>query len=47
MPNIANTAVVHPNAEIGDQVEIDPMLLLVACKIGEGTKIGAYVVLEG
>ena len=48
MPNIANTAVVHPNAEIGDQVEIGPYAVIGEhVKIGEGTKIGAHVVLEG
>jgi len=46
--NIHPTAIVNPDAEIGDGVEIGPYSIIGEnVKIGEGTKIGPCVSIEG
>ncbi len=48
MPLVADTAIVHPRAQIEDDVEIGPFTLVGEnVKIGAGTKIASHVVLEG
>jgi UDP-N-acetylglucosamine acyltransferase len=48
MPFIPNTAVVHPGAELGDNVEIGPFAIVGEnCKIGDGCKIAAHAVIDG
>lgn len=45
---IHDTAVVHSNAEIGEDVEIAPYAVIGEnVKIGSGTKIGSHSVIEG
>ncbi len=48
MPLVADSAIVHPRAEIGDNVEIGHFSVIGEnVKIGSGTKINSHVVLEG
>lgn len=48
MPLVDSTASVHPNAEIGEHVEIGPYSVIGEhVKIGERTKIGSHVMLDG
>lgn len=48
MANIHPTAVVHPKAEIAEDVEIGPYAVVGEhVKIGKGTKIGSHVIVEG
>ena len=48
MTEIHKTAIVHPKAEIGDDVVIGPYAIIGEnVKIGSRTKIGAHVVIEG
>ncbi len=48
MTEIHKTAIVHPRAEIADDVAIGPYAVIGEnVKIGRGTKIGAHVVIEG
>ncbi|MEW6235327.1 MAG: acyl-ACP--UDP-N-acetylglucosamine O-acyltransferase [Candidatus Omnitrophota bacterium] len=48
MSLVSNTAVVHPQAEIGDNVEIGPYAIVGEnVKIAEGSVIGPHVVLDG
>jgi UDP-N-acetylglucosamine acyltransferase len=45
---IHETAIVHPGAELGENVEIGPYSIVEEnVKIGSGTKIGPHVYLEG
>jgi UDP-N-acetylglucosamine acyltransferase len=45
---IHNTAVVHPNADIAEGVEIGPYAVIGEfVKIGNGTKIGPHAVVDG
>jgi UDP-N-acetylglucosamine acyltransferase len=45
---IHKTAIVHPGAQIGQDVEIGPHAIVgEGCVIGTGTKVGAYCVLDG
>jgi UDP-N-acetylglucosamine acyltransferase len=42
------TAIVHPDAEIGDAVQIGPYAIIAGTvKIGDRTRVGAHVVIEG
>lgn len=46
--NIHNTAIVHPNADIADGVEIGPYAVIGEfVKIGEGSRIGPHAVING
>ncbi|MFH1259238.1 MAG: hypothetical protein ABII74_05425 [Elusimicrobiota bacterium] len=46
--NIHKTALVHPDAVIGEDVEIGPFSIIGGeVKIGKNTRIGAHVVIEG
>jgi len=46
--NIHPTAIVHPKANIEDDVEIGPFSIIEEnITIGQGTKIGAHVILNG
>ena len=46
--NIHKTALVHPDAVIGEDVEIGPYTIIGGeVKIGKNTRIGAHVVIEG
>lgn len=48
MPSVSNQACIHPNAELGEHVEISPFAIIGEhVKIDEGTKIGPHVVIEG
>ncbi|ACL70504.1 acyl-(acyl-carrier-protein)--UDP-N-acetylglucosamine O-acyltransferase [Halothermothrix orenii H 168] len=48
MAKIHETAIVHPGAKIGKNVEIGPYSIIGEnVEIGEGTKIGPHVVVEG
>lgn len=48
MAFVSNNASVHPGAELGENVEIQPYAVVGEhVKIGDGTKIGCHVVLEG
>lgn len=48
MPLVASTAIVHPKAELADDVEIGQFSIIGEhVKLGEGTRIGPHVVLEG
>ncbi|RJP26872.1 MAG: acyl-ACP--UDP-N-acetylglucosamine O-acyltransferase [Candidatus Omnitrophota bacterium] len=48
MPFVADSAVVHPRAEIAEDVEIGPFTVVGEnVKIGAGSKISSHVVLEG
>jgi len=45
---VHKTAIVHPKAELGRNVEVGPYSILGEnVKIGDGTKIGAHVVIDG
>ncbi len=44
--NISNLAVIHPEAAIGKNVQIDPFSALGKCKIGEGSIIGSHVTIH-
>ncbi len=47
MPKIHPTAVIHPSAEIEEEVEIGPYAVIgPQVFIGRGTKIGAHVIIE-
>jgi len=46
--NIHPTAVVHPRAELADDVEVGPYTVISEhVKIGKGTKIGPHVLIDG
>jgi UDP-N-acetylglucosamine acyltransferase len=46
--NIHPTAVVHPKAELADNVEIGPYTIISEhVKVGKGTKIASHVLIEG
>ncbi len=48
MLDIHSTAVVHPEAEVGDDVVIGPYSVIGPnVRIGSGTRIGAHAVIEG
>lgn len=48
MPLVANTAIVHPKAEIGENVEIAPYAIIGEnVKIKDGAVIGPHAVIEG
>lgn len=48
MPLVANTAIIHPKAEIEDNVEIGPYSIIGEnVTIGEGSKIASHTVLDG
>lgn len=48
MPLVSNSAIVHPSAEIGENVEIGPFAVVGEnVKIGDGTKIAPHAILEG
>lgn len=45
---IASTAIIHPRAQIGDDVQIGPYSVVGEhVRIGRGTEIGAHVILDG
>lgn len=45
---IASTAIIHPRAQIGDDVQIGPYSVIGEnVRIGRGTEIGAHVVIDG
>ena len=48
MPSIHPSAIVHPEAELGEKVRIGPYTVIGReVRVGEGTEIGAQVVIEG
>ena len=45
---IASTAIIHPRAQIGDDVQIGPYSVVGEnVRIGRGTEIGSHVILDG
>jgi len=48
MPQVASTAIVHPNAHLGENVEISHYAIIgEQCKVGDGSYIGPHAILEG
>lgn len=48
MTLLSNNACIHPRAELGENVEIQPYAVVGEhVKIGDGTRIGSHAVLEG
>ncbi len=48
MPSVSNSAIVHPSAEIGENVEVGPFAVVGEnIQIGDGTKIAPHAVLDG
>lgn len=48
MPQVANTAIVHPRAELSESVEVGPFAVIGEhIKIGDESKIGPHAILEG
>ena len=48
MRHIHRTAIVHPKAELSDNIEVGPYTLIDKdVRVGEGTRIGAFCLIEG
>ncbi|MBN2328268.1 MAG: acyl-ACP--UDP-N-acetylglucosamine O-acyltransferase [Candidatus Omnitrophica bacterium] len=48
MTLVSNNACIHPRAELGENVEIQPYAVVGEhVKIGDGTRIGSHAILEG
>ena len=48
MPLVSSTSIVHPGAQLGDNVEIGHFAIVGEnCKIGDGSKISAHSIIDG